>query len=81
MPPVRWRHSGDGKAHEFEVRELVRQEEPATLNVRWDASVLGLDESGERTIEIPAMGVFEVTRVQSVRESQPYIQPSQHKAA
>ena len=24
-PPVRWRHSGDGKAHQFEVRELVRQ--------------------------------------------------------
>lgn len=74
VPPVRWRHSGDGKAHEFEVRELVRQEEPATLYVRWDASVLGLDESDERDIEIPAMGMFEVTRVQSVRESQPYIQ-------
>ena len=73
-PPVRWRHSGDGKAHQFEVRELVRQEEPATLNLRWDASVLGLDESDERDIEIPAMGMFEVTRVQSVRESQPYIQ-------
>ena len=33
-PPLRWQHSGDGKAHQFEVRELVRQEEPATLNLR-----------------------------------------------
>ena len=74
VPPLRWRHSGDGKSHEFQVRELVRQQEPATLSVSWDASVLGLDESGERTIEIPPMGVFEVTRVQSVREAQPYIQ-------
>ncbi len=72
--PLEWRHSGDGKAHQFEVRELVRQDQAQTLRLNWNASVIGLDEKGERDIEIPATGVFEVTRVQSVREAQPYVQ-------
>jgi hypothetical protein len=72
--PLQWRHSGDGKAHEFEIRRLARQGQPQTLRLSWNASAIGLDHNGERDIEIPAVGVFEVTRVQSVREAQPYLQ-------
>ena len=72
--PILWRHSGDEKAHEFEVTELDRGDAPETFHLRWDAAPIGLDERGERNIEVPPTGLFEVTQVRTVREAEPYVQ-------
>ncbi len=72
--PIAWRHLGDGKAHEFDIGAITRQSKTEAVRLEWDGSAIGVDDRGRRDVDVPAEGVFEVTRVQTMREEQPYVQ-------
>jgi alpha-2-macroglobulin len=60
---LRWQHAGDGRRHGFATVDLPRGAQPATLQLRWDGSPIGAGGSGEQAVEVPARGVFEVSRI------------------
>ena len=72
--PIAWRHLGEGKAHEFDIGAITRQSKTEAVRLEWDGSAIGVDDRGRRDVDVPAEGVFEVTRVQTMREEQPYVQ-------
>ncbi|MEO1334727.1 MAG: MG2 domain-containing protein, partial [Myxococcota bacterium] len=55
---VVWKHSDDGQRHPFEVKDILRQEQPQILKLAVDGKPLGLSQSYGRQISIPGLGVF-----------------------
>lgn len=60
---LRWQHAGDGRQHEFHTVGLPRGEQPTSLQLRWNGAPIGAAGSGEQAVELPARGVFEVSRI------------------
>ena len=58
-----WTHQNNGKKHEYEVVGIEHYEEESTLTINWDGSKVLKDFKGEEQIQIQAMGVFELLRV------------------
>lgn len=72
--PLNWEHSADGRRHEFSVAGIQRQAQSGMLQLIWNGSALGVATSGNRSIEIPALGVFRVTGIRSVISGGRYIE-------
>ncbi|WP_347838152.1 MG2 domain-containing protein [uncultured Draconibacterium sp.] len=59
--PINWIHDADGRKHFFTIDSIVRKaDEPAELIVRWDGKALGIDLSGQKKLEVPALNDFKV---------------------
>ncbi|HXV60299.1 MAG TPA: MG2 domain-containing protein [Vicinamibacteria bacterium] len=68
--PVTWRHSTDGKRHDFEVSGIARQASATPLTVSWNGASIDVDNTGASDVEIPARDQFKVTRVQTFQDQQ-----------
>ncbi|MRT92485.1 alpha-2-macroglobulin [Ancylomarina sp. 16SWW S1-10-2] len=58
---IRWEHNAKGTVHQFTIDGLKRGEKRSELICQWDGSKLGVEENGEKTIEIPPLGDFKVS--------------------
>ncbi|MGQ1911484.1 alpha-2-macroglobulin family protein [Marinifilum sp. RC60d5] len=71
--PISWTHSADGKLHYFVVDSLIRKEEKKQLVIKWDGSIINVDESGEEEVEIPALNVFKVMSAVVIQQPEQYV--------
>lgn len=55
---VKWSHSDDGKTHTFVIDSVERKDSENIIDIYWDASYIGLKESGEKEIKVPAIDEF-----------------------
>jgi uncharacterized protein YfaS (alpha-2-macroglobulin family) len=60
---LQWRHSGDGRRHNFQTPPLTRAEQATALRLRWDGKPIGAEAEGEHKVDIPARDAFSVTRM------------------
>ncbi|MFA9370096.1 MAG: alpha-2-macroglobulin [Labilibaculum antarcticum] len=70
---IEWMHSADGKQHHFVVDSLKREEEKGELNLEWNGSSIGVDEKGDKEVEIPALNVFKVMSAKVIQQPEQYL--------
>jgi uncharacterized protein YfaS (alpha-2-macroglobulin family) len=70
---VRWQHDSTGRRHEFAVSPIRRQAATQRLELAWDGAAIGVSSTGSRTVEVPALYVFAITRVAAVEDERQYI--------
>ena len=69
-----WKHSTDGKTHEFTVDSVERKATPTTLKVEWDGDKIGSADTGSSSFEIPGLDEFKVIQVKTVTNPKTTIQ-------
>ncbi len=72
--PVAWVHNAAGTLHEFTIQQVSRTQQPDELQLNWEGEPLGLELSGEETVEIPALDDFKVMSATTVNGAEQYIQ-------
>lgn len=60
---VSWSHTAEGKQHAFIVEDVSRKENASTVQLAFSGQVLGIDQTDDRQVEIPALGDFKVVNV------------------
>lgn len=71
--PIEWTHDADGKTHHYTVKGIVREKKDQELLLSWDGKVIGIDEKGEKNIEIPSVDRFKIMSAEIHRDGNPYI--------
>lgn len=71
---VSWSHDAAGLVHAFAVKGIDRGAEPGAVKLSWNGDALDVDVADERTIEVPALNDFKVTRARSVAGADPYLE-------
>ncbi len=67
---IQWVHTSDQLEHRFTISGIQRTNEPGKLTLSWNGKPIGVNESGTRTIEIPALGDFRIIQAQVVQDPQ-----------
>jgi hypothetical protein len=70
--PIQWQHNDAAKTHIFTIDNIVRGNATSNLTVRWNGTVMNMDNKGEKAIAIPAIGDFKVLEVMPINEAQQY---------
>lgn len=71
---IDWQHNADTLRHDFSISGIRRQKEPSSVTLKWDGDVIGVDNKGERNIDVPILSFFDVTQASVISdESRPYI--------
>ncbi|MBL0742524.1 alpha-2-macroglobulin family protein [Chryseolinea lacunae] len=60
---VTWTHAAEGKQHLFTVEDVTRKETASAVNLTLDGASLGIKQTEQKDVEIPALGDFKVTNV------------------
>jgi uncharacterized protein YfaS (alpha-2-macroglobulin family) len=60
---VKWSHTSEGKQHLFTVENVSRKEQASAVKLSADGNSLGITQSANTDVEIPALGDFKVTNV------------------
>jgi len=71
---INWQHSPNGRQHSFVIPGITREENKTEVILAWDGSNIGVDNKGDRKIDIPAKGDFKVAHVRVVSGNQQYIE-------
>lgn len=71
---IDWAHNADGKHHEFSIKGIQRQEETAKVTLSWNGESIGVDSKGEHEVDVPAEGLFKVSRVRAVQSDRQFVQ-------
>ncbi len=71
--PVHWVHTGEGKHHAFTIEDVVRKDQPSTVNLTVNGSELGIDQTDKKEVEIPALGDFKVMNVKVEHGTNQYV--------
>jgi hypothetical protein len=72
--PISWQHDNTGKRHAFAITGIARQDQTRQLKLTWNGAPIGVDNRGTREVEVPAVGLFKVTKVRSVQGDKQSIQ-------
>ncbi|MEL6676350.1 MAG: MG2 domain-containing protein [Bacteroidota bacterium] len=69
---ITWEHSDDGKTHTFSIDKLARKKEAYKVSLKVNGNTIGVENSGQTDIFIPAVGIFKHLHTYS------YVDPEQH---
>ena len=58
---IKWTHVAEGKQHSFIIEEVSRKESASKVNLAIDGKNLGISQSQDLEVEIPALGDFKIT--------------------
>jgi uncharacterized protein YfaS (alpha-2-macroglobulin family) len=64
--PIEWSHAQEGLTHYFTVKGISRGGEATAVVLSWDGAPIRVDDRGRRTVDIPALGAFEVVSIEAV---------------
>lgn len=70
---ITWTHEGEGKQHSFIIEEVSRREELSKVVVDIDGKSLGVSQTDQREINIPALGDFIITNVKVEQSSNQHV--------
>lgn len=69
---IKWQHNDAAKSHLYTVEGIERLNNSASLNISWNGKLMGMKETGEKVIAVPAAGEFKVLNVMAMNEAQQY---------
>lgn len=70
---VNWVHTPEGKQHTFSVEEVSRKDNASVVKLAFSGKALGIDQTLDREVEIPALGDFKVTNVRVEQGTSQYV--------
>ncbi|NOT19658.1 MAG: hypothetical protein HOP24_05215 [Sideroxydans sp.] len=72
---ITWQHNPDAKHHEFTAAGIVRQAATSNVVLKWNGAEIGVENQGERLIEVPDVAHFSATQASIANtEAQPFVQ-------
>jgi len=63
MLSISWAHASDGKQHAFIVEDVLRKEQASVVKLSMDGTALGIAQTSEEEVKVPALGDFTITNV------------------
>lgn len=69
---INWQHAGSNKTHAFTINQVKRDKKETKLVIKWDGSKLNINNHGEETLPVPAVGDFKVLNISPVNDAQQY---------
>ena len=70
---ITWSHVGEGKQHIFSVEDVARTESASKVTLKIDGKSLGVNQTKDEEIEIPALGDFKVMQVKVEQSSNQHV--------
>jgi uncharacterized protein YfaS (alpha-2-macroglobulin family) len=70
---ISWTHAAEGKQHLFVVEEVSRKEEASKVKLSVSGKALGVDNTNEKEVEIPALGDFKVMSAKVAQNPNQYV--------
>jgi len=70
---INWTHAGEGKQHLFVVEDVSRKDAASTVKLAISGQAIGIDQSADKEVEIPALGDFKVTNVRVEQGSSQHV--------
>ncbi|MGV3764232.1 alpha-2-macroglobulin family protein [Parapedobacter sp.] len=70
---IKWQHNPQTRISTYIIDSIPRGDEARNLILRWDGGPIAASKDGEKTIEIPARGVFKVLDIRAVHEPEQYV--------
>ncbi|MBA4055715.1 MAG: hypothetical protein C0490_13450, partial [Marivirga sp.] len=70
---VKWSHTGEGKEHIFTIEDVARKETASKVSLAVNGKGLGIDQSEDLEVEIPALGDFKVMNVRVEQSSSQHV--------
>jgi alpha-2-macroglobulin len=70
---VNWVHTSEGKQHTFSVEDVARKDNASVVKLAFSGTALGVDQTLDREVEIPALGDFKVTNVRVEQGTSQYV--------
>ncbi len=70
---VNWTHAGEGKQHLFVVEDVSRKDAGSIVKLEINGRAIGIDQTANREVEIPALGDFKVTNVRVEQGSSQHV--------
>ncbi|MEZ5058164.1 MAG: MG2 domain-containing protein [Saprospiraceae bacterium] len=68
-----WTHEGSTNVHNFKASGITRTDKKGEVQLMWDGNSIGLNEKGEKIIEIPSINDFKVMDARVVQDPEQYI--------
>ncbi len=68
-----WRHNSNHRDHEFTINGLQRQVQAADLLLKYQGAGIGVNDSGEQKLTIPALGQFMVAHIRAIQQDRQYV--------
>lgn len=69
-----WGHATDGLHHTFTIPAIPRGNAPGSLVLAWDGTSIAVDNRGQQQLQVPALGVFNVSHMSVVKGERRYIE-------
>ncbi|MBL1214892.1 MAG: hypothetical protein HND52_16155 [Ignavibacteriae bacterium] len=70
---VKWFPLANSKRHKFIIDSLKRGDKERDIVITWDGSPIGIDNSGEETIKLPALDEFNINKVRVIHSPEQYV--------
>lgn len=71
---ISWEHEANNTTHHFIIDSIARTETAGKVFLKWDGRALGIENNtGEKEIDIPALGDFKVMDIKVVQTPEQYI--------
>lgn len=70
---VSWSHAGEGKQHLFVVEDVARKEAASQVKLVVDGKSIGITQTIDKQIDIPALGDFKVTNMRVEQGSSQHV--------
>ncbi|QEC53300.1 hypothetical protein EDD80_10335 [Anseongella ginsenosidimutans] len=72
-PLIKWQHRAEEKKYHFTIDSLLREDAEKKLLLSWNGTAIGNGQEGEKTVIVPAKGVFKVLNMRAVNDPGQYV--------
>jgi hypothetical protein len=70
---ITWEHAEDKKTHRFVVENIQRAEKESSVLLKWNGSPIEADNTGDRQVEVPALGDFKLMEAKVIQNPDQYL--------
>lgn len=71
---INWVQDGSQKRHQFQISGIRRNSEASSVLIEWNGTPIGVDMQSSKTVDILAVGAFELLETQVHRDQNPRIE-------
>ncbi len=69
---IEWKHLSDTK-HEYIVKNIERSDDPSSVDLSWNGAPIETGETGNKTVEVPALGDFKILDIEVIQEPEQFV--------
>ena len=69
-----WLPSTDNKTFQFEIDSIIRGEKPSNVKIKWDGSIINVDNKNELLVEIPSLDDFKLLDYKVINQPEQCLQ-------